>query len=123
MFELGAGIDCAMMNNIFGATTADRFNEGYASYYMYWTIGQFVYYVFAKIWVLLALPIIPFVGGILLQFYLLLSDYAFMGTTLYLTNSAFEAFHPTVAPELSFTAPAYGEPCFDWSTFTVFETA
>lgn len=117
-----------MSNNIFGAVTAERFTSNFSAYYQYWNISQFIYYVFVRSWVLLAISIgsfTPFIGFIFGWAYLpfdIFSDYIPLFTTLYLTNAAYDSFHPTVAPELSFTAPAVGEACFDWNTFAVFNT-
>lgn len=84
--------------------------------------------MFVRSWILVGIGILsytPFIGFIFGWSYLpfdIFSDYIPLFATLYLTNAAYDAFHPTVAPELSFTAPAVGEACFDWDTFAVFNT-
>ena len=108
MFEMGAAVDCAIENNIFGATTMDRFANNLSGYYGFWAFGQFFYYTFIRNLILTAIylaSMIPFTFGIAGWLYAPfnnLSDYIPLFTTLYMTNAAYESFHPTVAPELSF---------------------
>ena len=103
MFQLGAAVDCAVENNLFGPNTVDRFVD-FSNEYTDWAFIHFSYHVF--------LP--PLISGTLLLSSLFtfgLSYFAWVAyelivlfglvfANLYFTNKVYEGFHPILAPQI-----------------------
>ena len=103
MFELGAAVMCATDNQVFGPETVMRFD--YAQYYLWYALGVFVFYVFLHPWIGVFIGMSNYVtfglGGYLQIPYQIAADYVPLFATLWLTNMAYEGFHPTVAPQIA----------------------
>ena len=112
MLQLGGAVQCAIDNNIYGPDTKSRFVD-FSAEYIDWAFIFTLYFVFADtIFLNIVGAVIEFItffglglfsGWVseLIMSFKPLIRWCLLIVNLYMANSVYEGFHPTLAPDLS----------------------